>query len=130
MTHPLHSPAALLKPSSLQKPHEGMPLDCLTLVAKKTGIPELHRTITIGKTIVGSPPPPGNCADSKLKHNSSLPIQKAYLLSLELQPQGQAEGFPNIWRLRRHYQGDTILAHPSALLQHGENSQKGNYTLI
>lgn len=74
----------------------GMPLDCLMLVAKEAGIPELHGNVTVGKTVLGRPPHPGHCTDSRLKHDSSLPGKKAYLLSLELLPEGQALGFPHI----------------------------------
>ena len=34
---------------------EGTPLDGLALVAKEVGIPELHRIIRIGKTVLARP---------------------------------------------------------------------------
>ena len=36
------------------------PLDRLTPVADGTGIPELHRKVTVGKTVLGSPPRQGS----------------------------------------------------------------------
>ena len=51
---------------------------------------ELCRNVTIGKIVLSRTPSPGHCIDSRLKNNPSLPMKKAYLLSLELQPMGQA----------------------------------------
>ena len=75
---------------------KGTALDCLALLTKRAGIPELHGTVTIRKTVLSRPPTPGHCTDSRLKHNLSLPVKKAYLLSLELHPEVEASGFPHI----------------------------------
>lgn len=39
---------------------------------------------------------PGHHTDSRLKHNPSLLLKQAYLLSLELNPEGWASHFPHI----------------------------------
>ena len=39
---------------------QGTPLDCLVVITKRTGIPKLQGTVTIGKIVLGKPPTPGN----------------------------------------------------------------------
>ena len=82
----------------------GTSLACLALAAKRTDIPELQGTVTIGKTVLGKPPTPGQCTDNRLKHSPSLFINKAYVLSLQLQPEGQASGFPHMEGIKRYTQ--------------------------
>lgn len=65
----------------------GVYFDNLALVDKKTGVLEFHEKVTNGKIGVGRP---RHCTDSILKHNSCLPVKMVYLLSLKLQPKGQA----------------------------------------
>lgn len=61
--------------------------DHLALVDKKTGVLEFREKVTNGKTGVGKP---RHYTDSILKHNPCLPVKMVYLLSLKLQPKGQA----------------------------------------
>ena len=68
----------------------GTPLDHLALVAKRTGIPGLHGTVTTGKTTLGRPPFSGKQNETQ----PNFPMKKNYLLSLELQPEEQTSGFP------------------------------------
>lgn len=58
-------------------------LDCLTMLARAVGIPELHRTVTIGEIVIGRPSPSRHCIDRKLKHSHSLPVKKSDLLTLD-----------------------------------------------
>lgn len=44
---------------------QGILFDHFALVA---GIPELHGNVTIKKTVLGRPPPPGDCTENRLKH--------------------------------------------------------------
>lgn len=82
-------PAALLKMAGPHKPHRGCHV-CLALVAKGAGVPELQEIVTIRRIVLAAPPPcPGLCTDSKLKHNPSLPLEKAYSFILYLQPKEQ-----------------------------------------
>lgn len=69
---------------------QGIPLACLALVARGASIPESQGTITITEIVLGQPPPPGHCADSRLKHTPRLSVKEACFLVLELQPEGQA----------------------------------------
>jgi len=46
---------------------QGTPFDPSALLAKDTGIPELHRAVTIRKTILSRQTSPGHCTDSKWK---------------------------------------------------------------
>ena len=71
---------------------QGVIFDCVVLVVKRAGIPELPKHGTISKTALGGPPLSGHYKDSRLKHNSSLLVKMANLLSLELQPEGQSSG--------------------------------------
>lgn len=74
---------------------QGMSLVCL--VAKEAGIPVLQGNITIAKILLGRPTPPGHCTDRMLEYPlCSLPVKKAYLLTPELQPDGQVSGFPDL----------------------------------
>lgn len=41
--------------------------NCLTLVAKGSGLPELHGNI-FGRAVLGKPPPSEHCTESRLKH--------------------------------------------------------------
>lgn len=58
-------------------------------------VPGPHRTIAIGKTVLGRPPRPTLGKDSRLKYILSLPEKEAHLLVLELQPEGQLSGLPH-----------------------------------
>lgn len=69
---------------------QGIPLDLLALVARGACVPWSHRNITIEETVLGRLPSPGLCTDSRLKHTPGLSMKEAYLLILELWPQGQA----------------------------------------
>lgn len=51
-------------------------LDCLALVTKRTGIPELQETVTIGKIVFGGPQNPGH--REKTEYTTSLPVKKAF----------------------------------------------------
>ena len=61
-----------------------MLLDHLVFVAKREGIPELYKNVTIRNTVLGRLPPLGHCSDKRLKHNPNNPVRKAYLLHLVL----------------------------------------------
>ena len=92
------TPNILQQPCQSQQthsPHRDTP-DCLALVAKRTCVPDLNGTVTIRKTVLDRPHTPACCLDSKLQHNPSLPVKKPVSKSLELQPEGQASGFPRI----------------------------------
>lgn len=54
-------------------------------MAKRAGTPELQETVTIGKTVLGGLQHPGH---REKKYTTSLSVKKAYLLTLELQPEG------------------------------------------
>ena len=115
--------------------NQGMPLDCLSLVANGAFIHGFHGTVTNGETVLSWLPPPGNSADSRLKHTPSLYGKEAYLLVLELQPKGQASDFTYIYRSTEVFSGeggqaDTICVLPSATLQVASISWKGACTLI
>ena len=73
----------LAKTSGSTQSSQEIPLDCLTLLARAVGIPELHRTVTIGETVIVRPSPSRHYIGSKLKHNHSLPVKKSYLLTLD-----------------------------------------------
>lgn len=49
---------------------QGMTFDCVVLVVKRAGIPELPKIGTISKTALGGPPLSGHYKDSRLKHQS------------------------------------------------------------
>lgn len=70
-----------------------MPLDFLMPVAKGTGLSELPGNVTVVKTVLGRPPQPGHCTDSRLKYSPSIPVKRA--ISLELPSVGQSLGFPH-----------------------------------
>ena len=53
-------------------------------------------SVTIRKTVLGRLLPPGHSTHNRLKHTPSLSVKKAYLLVLELQPEGQVSGLPCI----------------------------------
>ena len=57
---------------------------------QRAGLLGLHRTVTMGKTVLGRLPPLGHCTDRGLKHTPNLLVKKAHLSVLELSPQGQA----------------------------------------
>lgn len=65
-----------------------MPFDLLALVARGVCVPRAHKTIIIRKTVLDRLPHPEYCTDSRLKHIPSLPVKKAHLIVLELQPEG------------------------------------------
>lgn len=78
-----------------------MPLHHQILEVKRSCIPGSKRTVTIRKRVLGRLPPPG-CYTGYclLKHTYSLSRKEAYLLVLELQPEGQASGLAHIQGLR------------------------------
>lgn len=84
---------------------QGISLDCLTLVGAGDDVPRSHRIVTIREGVLGRLPSPGHCTDSGLKHSPSLSVKEAYLLVLELWPQGQASGMKHVQRLQRCSQG-------------------------
>lgn len=88
------SPYILAKASRSAQPTQRMPLDILALVIKGASILECHGTVTIGKMVVAGHHHQGTT--NKLNYNSCLPVEKVYLPSVELQPEGQALGFPHI----------------------------------
>lgn len=75
-----------------------MALDHMALVAVGGGccFSGPHGSETIGETVFGRLPPPGYFTDSGLKYTSRLSMEKAYLLVLELWPEGQASGLHHI----------------------------------
>lgn len=74
---------------------QDMPLDCPALVAKRAGILEFLRTGTIEKTFCQTSTPRA-LHNRRLKESLSLPVKKAYLLSLKVQPKEEVSGFPHI----------------------------------
>lgn len=68
----------LAKASKHVQATQGTPFDCLTQVAKRASITELHGIITIQKIVIGRLPPPKHCTNSILKYNPSLPMKSAY----------------------------------------------------
>ena len=85
--------------------HTGTPLDCLALWPRDCVFLSFTELLTIIKTLLGRSPPPGHCTHSRLRHSPDLPVRKACLLNLKLHSEGQALGFPYIWKLMRHFQG-------------------------
>lgn len=82
---PQHSPTALLNAAGMHaQSTQKAPFNWLALVAKGASVPELHGTVTIRKTVLGRPSPPGHYTYSILKYNPRLLAKKAYLLSLDL----------------------------------------------
>lgn len=75
---------------------QGTPLDCLTLVARETYVFESHETLTIEETVLGILPLAGHCTDSRLKHTPSVSVKEAYLLVLELWPEGHTLGLAHL----------------------------------
>ena len=67
---------------------QGIPLDCLSLVAWGACIPEFHRTMVIGRTVFSRLPPQRHCTDSILGQIPSLSEQEASFLVLDLWPEG------------------------------------------
>ena len=65
---------------------EGMPLDCLAVVASGACVPKPHRTATIRES---SQQPATPKALKGSRHIPTLPVE--YLLVLELQPEGYLE---------------------------------------
>lgn len=95
--HALHSTAILLKAAVIHNLHRGPTLDCQTWVAKGAGITGLHNNLKDTSRQATNP----RTTNSQLKHNPSLPVKKAYLLSLQLQAKRQTSGVPNTQKLRR-----------------------------
>ena len=83
---------------------------------QRTGVPVLHRTVTISKTVFGRPTPtptPGHGTEVRLKHNLSLPVKRTYFLNLELHPEGQAFGFPHVLEANEELPGNESRETPS-----------------
>lgn len=78
-----------------------MQVDHLVLEARESCISGPHGTETIGKIVLIMMIPKGHCTDSRLKHIPSVSLKRAYLLVLELKPEGQVSGFQHIQRLWR-----------------------------
>ena len=75
--HPQHSPAALLRLGSRHSSHR-TPLDHLALVVRGTNLPRPHRSVMIGKIVLGRLSHPGHCTDSRKKIIHSLPVKKTF----------------------------------------------------
>ena len=58
-----------------------MPLNYLAPVAKGISICELHRNVTIRKTVLGRPQTPEHCIDRRLKHIYSLLVKRLIYLT-------------------------------------------------
>ena len=74
---------------------QGIPLDHLALGAMRTciaGCMELKQM----ETVICCLPTPRYCVDNRLKYTTSLNVKEAYLLILELWPEGQASGLAYI----------------------------------
>lgn len=64
-------------------------------MTKKGGFPELHRTIQLDREFLAGHHPQDTAeTERRLKYNT-LDVKKAYLLGIELQPEGQASDFPH-----------------------------------
>lgn len=115
-TWPQHATA-----SGQKQPTQGMPPDCLTLVARGECISGTHRSETIRETALGRILPSAYCINSRLKQNPSLPTKRTYFLVME--PEGQRLGLPHIPRLQRCPQKTWAGKHHiSALLCHHQSS--------
>lgn len=127
--------SCLNKGSGHIQPTQGMPLDHLALGAKGTCIPGLHRTVPIGKTVLGRPPPSGHHTDSRWKHTHYQPSCGKGLFACP---------GTSIWgtdfrfdipleateALLGNGSRETSSLHtPVALLQLNSTSQKGAYTV-
>ena len=75
---------------------QGMPLDCLVLMASRACFPEFHGMVINREMVLGKLPLPRHCADSRLKHIPSLYVIEVYLLLLALQPGEQASTLSHI----------------------------------
>lgn len=98
MPHPLHS-SCLAKASRHVQSTQQPPPEHLALAAKRAGVPELHSNVTIGQTdrrLLAGHPLQALLRWQKETQPQSSWEKKAYLISLELQPEGQAWSFPNI----------------------------------
>lgn len=78
--HPQHSPAALLRLGSRHSSHR-TPLDHLALVARGTNLPRPHRSVMIGKIVLGRLSHPGHCTDSRKKNYPQSACEKDIYLS-------------------------------------------------
>lgn len=111
---------------------QGTALEYVVLEARGTCVPGSHGTVTIRGTILGRLPPPGHCTDSKLKHDPSLPLKDAYLLSWSFSLKDRLQ-VCHTSRLRRCSQGaDTrgaICVLSCCLSQPTSTSRKGSSTL-
>lgn len=63
---------------------QGMPLDHLALVGRRTRVSGTHRTVTVEETDFSRQLLLGHFTDSRLKHTPSCSVKKAYFLVLEL----------------------------------------------
>lgn len=113
---------------------QGTPLYHLALVAKSAGVPELHGPVTIRKTVLVWPSPPGHSTNSRLKHNpysrSKKPVYLAWSFSL-----GTGFRFPIYLQAKEVLQGNISrdipsLHTPLAFLQLDKTYQKEAYKLI
>ena len=91
----LGSCTTLLKPAVTCSPHQGISLEILALEAIKACVSGSQRTETIRETVFRLPPP-GHSTESRLTHTPFFSCKRAYLLVLELQPEGQVLGLPHI----------------------------------
>lgn len=59
---------------------QGMPLDRLALVTKDTGVPELHRKVTTGETVLGRPPLPRALRRQQTKTQTQMSYEKSLFI--------------------------------------------------
>lgn len=75
---------------------QGICLDYFTLEARRACIHGSHGMLTFGDRVLGRLSPSGYCTDSRLKYTLSLSVKVAYLLLLDLWPEGKASDLANI----------------------------------
>ena len=91
----LGSCATLLNPTVTCSPHQGISLVILALGAIRACVSGSQRTETIRETVFRLPHP-GHSTERRLTHTPFFSCKRAYLLVLELQPEGQVLGLPHI----------------------------------
>lgn len=131
------TPNTPLQPSKAYawvQPTQGMPLDCVALVAGRVCIPGLHRTITIRMAILDRNTIPRAIYSLQTETYLQSACKKVHLIVLEFQPEGLASGLLHIWRLqsvlRECRQGDTICVLSLGTSQLSGTAHKGAYILV
>lgn len=66
------------------------------MVSMGASISELHRNVTVRNVVLCKSLSSGTTQIVSNTTSLHLPVQKAYILSLEFQPDGQVSGFPHI----------------------------------